>query len=43
MRLLAGYNNFLVHLANPNDPFEINNALTEVSESDDLKILLIDY
>jgi TPP-dependent indolepyruvate ferredoxin oxidoreductase alpha subunit len=43
MRLLAGYNNFLVHLANPNDPFEINNALTEVSESDDFKILLIDY
>jgi TPP-dependent indolepyruvate ferredoxin oxidoreductase alpha subunit len=43
MRLLAGYNNFLVHLSNPLDPFEINNALTEVSEADEFKILLIDY
>jgi TPP-dependent indolepyruvate ferredoxin oxidoreductase alpha subunit len=43
MRMLAGYNNYLIHLSNPSDPFEINQALTEVSEADDFKILLINY
>ena len=42
-RLLAGYESYLVHLSNPNDPFEVAEKLDEVSKSDTLKILLADY
>lgn len=43
MRILAGYERFLVHLTDPNDPFEIAEKMDEVNNSDTLKILLADY
>ena len=42
-RLLAGYQNYLIHLSNPSDPFEVSEKLDELNQSDTLKILLADY
>ena len=42
-RLLAGYENYLIHLSNPSDPFEVSEKLDELNQSDTLKILLADY
>ncbi len=43
IRLLAGYDNFIRHISNPNDPFEVDEVLSEVAKEDELRIVLIDY
>lgn len=42
-KLLAGYEKNLRHISNTQDTFEINEVLTEVSDSDELRIVLADY
>lgn len=42
-KLLAGYEKNLRHISNPEDPIEINEVLKEVSESDEMRIVLADY
>lgn len=43
LRLLAGYDKYIIHLANPNDPFEVSEKIEELNQSNTLKILLADY
>ncbi|MFA3782402.1 thiamine pyrophosphate-dependent enzyme [Melioribacteraceae bacterium 4301-Me] len=43
MRILAGYEKYIVHLQNPNNPFEVSEILNEVNNSNELKIVLADY
>ncbi|MBZ0177863.1 MAG: hypothetical protein K8F36_01140 [Melioribacteraceae bacterium] len=43
MRLLAGYENFLLHISNPTDVFEVNQVLTEAKKSDTFKIIVADF
>jgi TPP-dependent indolepyruvate ferredoxin oxidoreductase alpha subunit len=42
-RMLAGYDNYIIHIANPADPLELNRALTEASEADEFRLILADY
>ena len=42
-KLLAGYEKNLRHISNTEDPFETNEVLTEVANSDELRIVLADY
>jgi len=41
--LLAGYEKFMLHISNPDDPFEADSVLKEASESNELKIVIADY
>lgn len=43
LRVLAGYDQFLSHISSPSDPFEIESVLKEVNDSNELKIVVIDY
>ena len=42
-KLLAGYEKNLRHISNTQDTFEITEVLTEVSNADELRIVLADY
>ena len=41
--LLAGFERFIVHISNPNDPFEVENVFKEVSAATELKIVIVDF
>lgn len=41
--LLAGYEKNLMHISNPDDPFEVESVLKEASSSDQFKIVIADY
>lgn len=41
--LLAGYEKNMLHISNPEDPFEIETVLKEASSSDQFKIIIADY
>jgi len=41
--ILAGFERFIVHISNPNDPFEIESVLKEVSTINELRIIIVDY
>jgi TPP-dependent indolepyruvate ferredoxin oxidoreductase alpha subunit len=41
--ILAGFERFIVHISNPKDPFEIENVFKEVSEINELRIIIVDY
>lgn len=41
--ILAGYEKYLMHISNPNDPFEIDAVLNEATSADELKIIIVDY
>jgi TPP-dependent indolepyruvate ferredoxin oxidoreductase alpha subunit len=41
--ILAGFERFIVHISNPNDPFEIESVLKEVSAINELRIIIVDY
>ncbi len=43
MRVLAGYENFIKHISNPQDPFEINEVLQEAKEADEFRLIIADY
>ncbi len=43
MRLLAGYEKYIIHLTNPSDPFEVSEKLEELNNAESMKILLADY
>ena len=43
LHLLAGFEHYIMHIANPDDPFEIENVLKEVSTAKELKIIIVDY
>lgn len=43
MRLLAGYENYLLHISNPIDVFEVNQVLTEAKNSETFKIIVADF
>lgn len=41
--LLAGYEKNMMHISNPDDPFEIESVLKDASSSDQFKIIIADY
>lgn len=41
--ILAGYSSYILHIANPNDPIEVNEILSEANNFDTLKIVIVDY
>ncbi len=41
--LLAGYNNYILHVSNPNDPIELNQVISEAYNSDTIKIVIVDF
>ncbi len=41
--LLAGYNNYILHISNPNDPIELNRVISEAHNSDSIKIVIVDF
>ncbi|HPN37033.1 MAG TPA: thiamine pyrophosphate-dependent enzyme [Melioribacteraceae bacterium] len=41
--LLAGYNNYILHISNPNDPIELNKVISEANNSDTIKIIIVDF
>ena len=41
--LLAGFEKYTVYISNPNDPFEIESILKNVSSSNELKIIVVDF
>lgn len=43
LHLLAGFEKFILHIANPSDPLEIENVLQEANNSNELKIIIADY
>lgn len=42
-RLLSGYENNLMQISNPFEPLEIQSILTEANNSDELKIIFVNY
>ncbi len=43
LRVLAGYENFIKHIADPQDVMEVVSVLEEAKNSDELRIILADY
>ncbi len=43
LRILSGYNQYIRHIADPNNPLEINEVLEEASTAGELRIILVDY
>ncbi|MFH0735245.1 MAG: thiamine pyrophosphate-dependent enzyme [bacterium] len=41
--ILAGYSNSIIHISNPNDLIELNTKLIEANESDEMKIIIVDF
>lgn len=41
--ILAGFEKFMLHISNPNDPFEIENVIKEASAADELRLIIVDY
>jgi TPP-dependent indolepyruvate ferredoxin oxidoreductase alpha subunit len=41
--LLAGFERFIVYISNPQDPFEIDSVLKDVSAVNELRIIIVDY
>lgn len=41
--ILAGFEKNILHISNPNDPFEIDAILKEASASTEMKIIIADY
>ncbi|GBD89635.1 acetolactate synthase 1 catalytic subunit [bacterium BMS3Abin04] len=42
-RVLAGYNNFIKHISDPQNPFEVNEVLEEANSAEELRIVMVDY
>lgn len=42
-RVLAGYDNFIKHISDPQNPFEISEVLEEANNADELRIVIVDY
>jgi len=42
-RILSGYEQFIIHITNPNDLIEISEALHEAKEATTMKIVLVNY
>lgn len=43
LRILAGYEQFIIHISNPSDPIEIQSVLDEVNTKNELQIILVDF
>jgi len=43
MRMLAGFERFVKHINDPFDPVEINEVLSETADSDEMKIIVVNY
>ncbi len=43
MRVLAGYQNFIKHISDPQDVMEVVSVLEEAKNADELRIILADY
>lgn len=41
--ILAGFEKNIMHISNPNDPFEVDSVLKEASGSNEMKIIIADY
>lgn len=41
--MLAGFEKNMLHISNPNDPFEVDSVLKEASSSNEMKIIIADY
>jgi len=42
-RILAGYEKFIRNISNPEDPFEVKEVLDEVSNAEELRIVIVNY
>lgn len=42
-KILAGYENFIRNISNPEDPFEVTEILDEAAQADELRIIIVNY
>ena len=42
-KILAGYENFIRNISNPEDPFEVTEILDEAAQADELRIIILNY
>lgn len=43
LRILMNYENYITHISDPHNPFEISKVLNEINESKELSIIIVDY
>ncbi|MCF6270540.1 MAG: thiamine pyrophosphate-dependent enzyme [Melioribacteraceae bacterium] len=42
-KILAGYENYIRNISNPEDPFEVTEILDEATQADELRIIIVNY
>ena len=42
-KILAGYENYIRNISNPEDPFEVTEILDEAAQADELRIIIVNY
>ncbi len=42
-KILAGYENYIRNISNPDDPFEVTEVLDEATQADELRIIIVNY
>ena len=43
MRLIAGYDKYVKHISDPQDPMEVNEVLKEAKAEFELRVIIADY